>query len=894
MRKDMTVLPEIPKQEIDRAKKEVAAYRSTLPFLSQMNFAYSGAVIDANILVNRGWRDVTGCDSSGEHTRDGSAWLEYVHDCGYAEYRIAVSVGQTITAKNESGIGWVCADIDTAMSAHLGTGKRLVFLRRISAMILEKRNLELKPISGKLPGLLSDMVSSALHAAVVERSRLLVDDCYVQGYGFEPAVLNEPCGDSDKAFLQFLTVVESLVSSENFESSARLLMPMARAYLTDNDPDGLVAMRGVKSSELMERLLNAADVSLNRDVVITILGLLLEDGFSVRISDLDTRALSALADTAFCLGMPFCACLVIDYIGNRKATGDGDFTKGVARVFLSLLRYLRLHHDDADVCERIKDAVLALVSACNIDMSGRVLANVLECHVRMLRGEDTAEVKDALFTLARDAADAFDDKSDDGGEVPKWAIGVRAPLAWQAAIFCMLGNSEAVIESFPQPVWERGMISRFRPKTSAVTGLSFAALWYGFLGKEPAQSELERMLYVVSKNVVDVGHSRCYDIQEWVGGPSKYSKMTLMFSAGYAAEELSVLSVVGSDENGGHQATLGYFPHFSKDYPGFEANAVVRVWEYKAWALGEAADAVIRLENGRDVVAVMSWYATDKYYVARGQRMKAKLAGFASSVKKTSYLWECDSTFEVTEGPLVEEAGRPFKIQITEDVFDRFEQGNGLNRISGAFFSLSSKVTDVRKLKAFERDVLCITVNSKTLGMPLDIFISEQHIEGEAIHEGDFVDVFGWMYVDLTEYIDPVDEYQAEHADGAPLLPDDETESTPIYIRTEWSEQERKDIPWASSSPDWMHMALRKVRSCAGVEKAALCRNNPQRINIVARLNGEVRKFAFARIDESAERPFWPLSDVDLILLRTRKSGKGVRLEWELPAILCQADKEKA
>ena len=30
MRKDMTVLPEIPKQEIDRAKKEVAASRARL------------------------------------------------------------------------------------------------------------------------------------------------------------------------------------------------------------------------------------------------------------------------------------------------------------------------------------------------------------------------------------------------------------------------------------------------------------------------------------------------------------------------------------------------------------------------------------------------------------------------------------------------------------------------------------------------------------------------------------------------------------------------------------------------------------------------------------------------------------------------------------------------
>lgn len=875
------------KMKLDKEvlRDEVVNATMRLPGLAKLNFRIAGALADVNKLVANGWTDLTGAVEEGEYIRMGSAWLELVRKADGREIHVALSVGDTLTGKNEKGDGWKRADAAYALKAHRGGNPRIVFLRRLSVWVLDEKELSFKLGKGELPdGILAD-VERHLAEAIVEKPRLLLDDLAFQNKGYLPFADFCIESDVDVELLKTCSVLSELKKKNDRESAARILSPIARAVLTDEDPQGRDYLKGLSCPACLAFLADFADFAGSGDAMLAVMSLMVACSEDAVAKYFGLNAWRNIAIEALNRDLAQFAAYAVEgavcqHDGKKEDVGL------IVDVFWATHEFFKRDPQDAEACRCILDSLEDVKGELRKERDYRLLLAVARCYVADLAKIDSEPFVKNIGNLLGEYTDSFDEANKD--EEKPWLQtlpqGVKAPLAWQSLLFCHLGASRLVLSTFPKPPLSTAEFFKYRPTEEPVEGLSFVDVWKGFLPEQLNEEIFKSRMEEWGKGHVQEGEDHKAKSYEWNGAPFSVDVFQVLVPEGQGENELMTMSVraICGDE----KRIVGLFPYLPKESESNSPNVKIKVWKYHPWDNFEAADAEFELEDGRRLTGVMPFYAADKGVVMRGAKCSARLVGFASELERKEPE-KLPDPIKITEGYLAEEHGGPVDIGFCEEFFDFFDTDTFDERISHSGFGLHGRVTAVRKIKALGTDVLAVTVKcakieSGDLDDSLEIFIGADHVKGGELAVGDVVEAYGWLYIDVHTIDESAEEFFADYPQCAPLPESDERSfGSPLFIRTEYSEEEKKQMPWAvEKQNDWVGFGKAALRGCKGVERVVYCGRNPQRIDYLVRQCGKIRKFAYV-IAMKDDPVSMDNEGVETFVLRKEKAERGFKISWD-------------
>lgn len=870
---------------------EINDVKEHLSSITKLNFKVAGALANVNQLIEAGWVDTTGVWQGHEIYRLHSCWAEYVEKIDGVEYHVTLSMGPTLPNVNEKGEDVEVGDVnDYRVQAHEAKVPRMAWLRRVSVFALDEKDLSFKKFRGEVPAQIVEKVSAQLEAAIVTAPKSLLDDLAFQVNGYGPFA--DWCieSDADLQLLRLDSVLDEANKNGNRESLARLLMPVVRAVLTDDDPKGREFLYGVKNPCCLAFMASHAFRADLPEMAAVLMELVLDHLEMDKVEhSFGFGPWQALARMALRLNMSECAALAIRNacVQFQKMEKDDKRREQSVHecvgIFWAFHDYLKRQPEDTVGCNDVVSAIEGIGSPLADELDFKLLVRLGRCYTATVDGFGLEKAVDALCEVTKAYIDRFDgDHKEECEKKPylsQLPIGVKAPLGWQAFLYARCGEAAKAIEAFPNPPLSVFGETEPLPTQEPVEGLSFVDVWRGFLPKELDENTVRAFSQKVVAALVPSGKPKKVGPCEWSGSCSTPLKeMQLIVPQNEKAGELLSMGFLAKTEDKDEAFPIVHFPYLTKDYS--EPNCVVKMWKYHPWAHYQAADAEFTLEDGRRFCAVMPFFAWDRSCLVRGAPWKAKVVGFANELYKRDKP-ELPPPHKVTEGYLAEENAGPVDVHFTEEVFDFFDQDSIDENISRSGYGIHGRVKSVRTIRAYDQDVLVVAIESaslrsRVLGNVLEVYIGAQNYDGPELQVGDTVESWGWLYVDVfTSAHNPEEFFAQAHEKGFPCDPAENGDDTPFGAGAPIFVREDMEI-----EKNFTEFGKAALAGADVVEKVAVCQGNPQLFDYVVRLkDGRVLKYNFSMGDKDGN-PEGVVPGAERLVLHKEKVEKGYKLKW--------------
>ena len=867
---------------------EIKDVKDHLSPLTLLNFRIAGALADINKLIEKGWIDTTGVWNGREINRLGSCWIEYVETINRVEYHATLSIGPTIPGFGNDGKEIEVESEDAyRLKAHKGELPRMAWFRRLSIYALDEKALTFKKYKGEIPKEFLEKVEEHLECAITEKPRPLLEDLAFQIKGFGPFA--DWCieSDADLKLLCLDTVLDRNDKRDNLESIARLMSPIARAILTDDDPKGREFLRGISNPCCLAFIASHAAECHFPEMAAAIMEIVLDRLEMSKVErSFGFAPWLSLARMAMSMKMPQCAAMAVrNAITQYRAMEDGDDRKqeslrDFSGLFWKLRDFLKTEPDDTVGCNALIDAIESFGSPLMDDLDFRLLLRLGKCYTATVAGVGLDDAVESLCHVTKDYFDAFDEDHKKDYEKKPWLqqlpFGVKTPMGWQAFLCSRCGNAVKAIAAWPFAPLSMFDEHRPFPTQEPIEGLSFVDVWRGFLPKEVTEESAQKLMAMVSEDLVNAGHEEDLDVLEWGGYSTPMKTMQVRAPRDEKRSELMSSVVFAKSVEKDEQFPIAHFPFLSREYS--KANCVVKTWVYHPWGHYQAADAEFTLADGRRFCAVMPFFASDRGCIIRGAPWKARIAGFANELYKREKP-ELPPPHKVTEGYLAEEHGGPVDIHFTEEVFDFFDQDTIDKHVSRAGFGIHGRVKAVRTIKAYDQDVLVVTIessalHSEDLNNQLDVYIGAQNYDGPELQIGDTVESWGWLCLDIYKSaLAPEDLFVQIEKTGFPTDPAEDGLpfgcGAPIFIRED-QELEKNFVEFGKAA----------LMGSSAVEKVSVCGCNPQLFDFLARMkDGRILKYNFSLGDKDGN-PEGVVPGAERLVVHREKAAKGYKLTW--------------
>lgn len=867
-------------------KLELSAYRAGLSEIVRLNFDFAGAMVDVNKLIASGWIDLTGVCSEGEFLRFGSTWIESVHKIKDIEYHVSCSLGQSLTGEKEKindGYDYALVPLKDLERAHKGEVPRFGWVRRLEVWAFDEKGMSFVLKDEDVPSGIFDSTRQQFVDAVAKSSADFAEDLALQVHGCDSFLKDfSTTSPVENDLSKLLTILDKEMRRWNYRSIYRLLVPFARAVLTTKDSKGLKLAMSIREPRIFDLLVHYAMISNCPEAAVAVIVVLSER----KVTGLGWRTWSDLYKVALRVRMPRTASEAMRRAYEAIGIADDKAIKEMGTVaYREAMRYFRKagNKEKAAVERVLIDEFAKHMETMTDPAEVAIFEKLVRCRIAELEGGSMDSDRDALCVLFMDAIGKFDSEHKKEIKEKPWMKdipgGVKAPLAWQSCLSAAICNPQAALNVFPEPMLSSARTFAFLPPLEAVEGLSCRDVWSGFVGGEWTdeiyKSWLENVVRELNPKVEE-----CTSSPEklWVAKIHRQEKFKVLEPAHPEAAEVMSMAVAGVGDDG-KELILETFPFLPKEFPGNKTNVVVRPWRYYSWACGQAADVLVTLESGKSLTAVMPYFCADRQYFIRGMRLNAVLVGFAYSLRKIPPP-KIPDPIKIKTGPLAEEHGGPFDLHFGEGFFDWFEQEQYPEVISRGGFGMQGRVVSIRELEALGKRLLAVEIDCKKLDDPLRVYIAADVIKGK-LSVGDTIESFGWLYLDVYDFVDTAKEYEAKYPNGAPDEPlDGEFAGIPCFIRTEYSEDERKKFPAGMREPRWWDYGEEKLRILKGVDCVKAVSFNPQHIEYLVRRNGAVEKYGMVLLtDDEKLRTVAPAAK--LFVLRREKVPGGYNIKWE-------------
>jgi hypothetical protein len=869
--------------EVQEMLAEIDAASIISPITS-LNFSFAGSRLDVNKLIRNGWTDLTSFCDEGEFIRQGSTWIELVAEIDNLEYHASMALSSTLMKPSESVGVWKIAYGCDAVAAHEMRTERYAFFRQLCVHVLDAENTKYENLHGNCPQEFVEKIKVDILEAVEFPSKLLVPDILYQTDNYEPYDGLTGLNDAENKLLILKGVLERAKSNGDKASIVRLLTPIVRAVLTNDDPEGREFIFQVSHPKVLHLILESAYYANATEVMVALFKLFLK---AYSKSDLSTLPFGLWGMFSYALlshDLTKCAKYALENAIVTRSPEDLSETEIMVQISARLLLLVKRHISNSRKLKDLLTFANKLAGHFCDDVAIQALGPLIDCHAAELDGGNPTDHLDGLKSLFEKMRSRFDEahKDDEQPWAKTLCPAIKAPLVWQDLVFAAYGFSDVAIEALPDCPFHSTVYLKRRPPCTVVEGLSAYDVWAGFLPGNPNDDDYKELISRLYSPLNKVVASERVHVCEYNGTP--HSEVMEIVEESDFSSELSAIAVREQDSGEKKGTVLGIFPFLPHELSNAEDVTVGAVWEYYPWERNEAADARIRLESGDCIYATLPFYAADKWLMPRGFRMKVRLAGFAHSLKKYSHEIDMPKSFIVDKGPLAEDAGHPVEVHMDSAALDWFEQDIFPEYISRSGFSLCGRIKSIRTIDALGTQVFSVKIDCRKLEIPFEIFVPKEKVIGE-LNIGDLVESSGWVYADFKDQVDSLDDYNTEN----PKIPPQETgrekrdfgAGFPTFIRTEFTEEEKKWMPSDILHPDWMGYAENKLRSLNGVTWVARCGQNPQSYNFLVRQKDVLRKFAFI-IEDGESVTKNPFVGVELLTLRRIKQGNGLKLEWEI------------
>lgn len=622
---------------VEACRSEFEQLKGDLPPLLRLNFRFSGGIVDVNELVARGWKLLTGVSGGAEIHLGGCSWLEYVVSNSGREYHVSLPVGNALKeVEDEDGRhSWCAIYEDALVRAYRGETPRLCFVRRISCWILDESQMSFCRNDDLVTDDLLQEAAGHLEQALRVRPKMLVEDLRAQTDEVALMGDEDEAADArteqDFAFFKLLSILERLKKNGDQDSLARLLMPFARAVLTDGDPAGKQYLRGLTSRMCLWQLLSFVYYAEMPDAVLAVMKLCDErsdQSIWGRFSfpDYADMAVASLRRGLF-WNAARAARLAADSLMRHEA---GQETR-LGRVFRALQDALRedaRHEVEAWSISPLRIVVDALESVCSDDQDG-LLLSVVRVRLDEIEGVDLKASRKGVWAMQSLMEKRFDEAHDEKMSwwLPWMPKAVKTPLAWESALCCEKGESALVLETFPRPPFSTERFFPQRPAEEPIVGLPCLDIWGWLLPKSfrtPEGYDLRKVGGFLNRWTRDYKCAGAVKVEwhEWNGEPRPLPMaLSLWRSPNPEAEEMSCV-VIGKDyedSDGNLEVRMSpiplAFPFFPKEFRGERRTIDVKLWEYHPWMYGCSAEVDFSVVGGRCFCAVMPYFPLDKWTI---------------------------------------------------------------------------------------------------------------------------------------------------------------------------------------------------------------------------------------------------------------------------------------
>lgn len=850
-----------------------------------LNFQFAGSVIDANRLIARGWTDMTGVSRTSEWIRFNSTWVEYTEEYEGKQYRIQCSLSTALSGKSDDDY-MLFASCAVGKKSHKPENQRLVYVRRLHAWIFDAAAMSYCDARGNIPETIAKQVRHDLEASLIEPAKDFKKDIAYLTDGLEEKAPERKGNPVDQQFYILSHSADEEFEHNGRESVARLLTQFTHSLLTDDDPDGREYAMGITESLIVDRIVEWAA----------------KTGFHA----------SAVAAMKIAERPHMCDTVQVKTWIRivESALEINALAEGAEAMRIAFSRFPTLNDiDERNACKAIYWAVVDLGNRCPEDPDGfgmvveefakhvddytrwwndptpGLWVHIARCKVKKLRGEKVNDddigpvyeiLKSSLNEYDRSHLKEFEEKP----YLKDLPRGVKAPLEWQAFLYTMYGLPELILKSFPEPVSKNEKNLPYMPAAEAAKGLNHADVWSPFtLGKwnEIRDYEWTKCIAKKLKPVYVADNGDCSLISDG----NNFESYEILEPEHPEEKEIAGLCVRAKTKSDGKTITLASFPFLPKEFKGNKPNAVVKVWHYRIWEYGEAADAVIEMPDGKMLTAVMPYYVADRRYVLRGIRQKGMLVGFVNALRKIP-VPQRHEPITIGKGHLAEENGGPVTLNFDEHFDDYFEQDVLPSEITGAGFSVQGRVKSLRQLTCLGTPLSAVEIDCERLQAPLRVYIATARLK-DSLTIGDNVNGYGWLYLDVYGAIDKWKDVKKLYPVASPSFLEKNAycSGIPKYVRTEFTDEERATLPRSMIEPKWFEYGKLALEHCRGVVQVVMCPPNPLSANyIVKKGNGNVVMYKLI-IAKEGEKPCLKYPGLRVFVLRLKPANRGYNLEWE-------------
>ena len=710
----------------------VAELRKNPPPLLLANLRHDGAFVDVRKLIGFGWEQANGLQKGAEVLVDGCVVLR--REIGKARRKATcrIMLSHACDPKPSANGGHAKLKDDALVAAYVGTGPYNAYLRWLD---------------------FPDIPQADLKRLVREVERATITPVGLFDEDFELVVADAeyageaPLNPHDAELGALYNVARLEMERKNYAAVRRIYSSMIRALLTDDDPKGRAFVSDTEDAGLLGQIMNDLAVAEYPEGARAVLGVILLKFWDRMESEFDARQWMQVASIA---------CWLSEYVLAGYLYGRGvpmmreteerrDLAFDASRNVLFFLRKFPKDMEELDFMSACLDGVAPDLA---VSEEARVLHILMRAWMQSCNDGDIADdVFELVQTSISKGCDEFDATlSGDEDALKRIPCSVKAQLSWQTFLALCEGCLKEAIESFPKATFSDGSRKEFRPPTTFVAGLPIWDVWRGFFRNfdDYGFDELFTLLTRRAARAkpgewIDVGYR---DQTEF----HFLAQQRILHVAKRQLHDLDTVVIEGKfkDEKGGETVQkIACFPYLPKEREANAANCTFGVWEYFPWRNLIAADARVELGNGRQIYASMPYYATDRLYTARGQKMKGLLAVFPARV------WKSDARED----------------SFRQGMFNELLFRCGVNGC-GVVRNVSKTSHD-----GVPDELLRFSIDVAGVGDGLPLVVNPCHFDSDVPGVGDRIGFEGWAYLDCHDAVESRDEYLAKYPEGREVPP---------------------------------------------------------------------------------------------------------------------------
>jgi hypothetical protein len=460
---------------------------------------------------------------------------------------------------------------------------------------------------------------------------------------------------------------------------------------------------------------------------------------------------------------------------------------------------------------------------------------------------------------------------------------LTSPRAWQA-FMCAFQESEwgtrRALGAFPEAMLAR-TVEPFELAQTPIEGLENADFLDAVL--EPPENEggygLELPTDILS-DPREESRWRWVDIPEAVlssKGIIGATKLHRIAEEGREVELLWILCGTRADDS----ADVAAIRLLPLPNPGTR-NIHGAIWEMFPYRDNGCGELRFRLDNGRCLTAVSSFFANDRHYLRRGSPDPAYLYALPVSIRHAPFR----KPAVMFDGKTVEMNG--MRVLFRHPCKD-----------SHALYNFSGEVRAVRRVMVAKGgEILCLDLDmGERLPCLLPVYVRESMFEDGPVRVGDMLEGMLILHIDFFPSDERTKAWLDEHPDGPGEEPKEEEPRGELTSFRKSSPDGMVEIPVLGEEPgktvkveddaptpesmDEVRAAAGKMRLVADGGVCELWLPNPEGIDLAASVGGDVHHYRVLKVMED-EQPAVDLPEgVEPLVVRIRDAGKMYGVEYE-------------